>query len=223
MPREIARHRKASPRGRPAAELHRNVVRDLMTAAARAIEHRTAEDVSLREIAEAAGTTEAMIQYYFGNKDGLLAAMHDDLTNDTAMVFHPNEIIDSCLTAHSILPLIQIASNFYSERPSLVRMSVIELIRGDSKVNRHYKTRTPMLVHDVIARLIEAEIYRADMNIGMAVASVMALLIYPVSFEHALLAAETKLQNIQNGDWIRFVTQLLDGQFSTKLPASQRS
>ncbi len=69
MPRQIGRRRTASPRGRPAADQHRDVVRDLISAAERAMEHRTPEEVTLREIADAAGTTEAMIQYYFGNKE----------------------------------------------------------------------------------------------------------------------------------------------------------
>lgn len=218
MPRQIGRRRTASPRGRPAADQHRDVVRDLISAAERAMEHRTPEEVTLREIADAAGTTEAMIQYYFGNKDGLLVAMRDDLLNVNVMMYHPNEIIDACLTERSILPLIQIATAFYNERPSLVRMSIIGLIRGDSKESRNNRTkhyvRTPMLVHDVITRFVAGKIYREDLNIGMAVASVMALLIFPVSFEHALPAAETPPQNINKEEWIRFVAQLLNGQFS---------
>jgi hypothetical protein len=80
-----------------------------------------------------------------------------------------------------------------------------------------------MLAYDVIARFIQAKIYREDLNISLAVASVMALLIFPVAFEHALAAGETPLQNISNEDWASFVAQLLDGQFSAKPPLDQRS
>lgn len=69
--------RSARP-GRPAVE-HRREVRGRLGAAARELfAHHGFEAVSLRQVADAAGVTSAMVHYYFGGKHGLWMAVLED-------------------------------------------------------------------------------------------------------------------------------------------------
>jgi len=64
--------------GRP-AEQHRSEVRVRLGAAARELFARQGfEGVSLRQVAESAGVTPAMVNYYFGGKQGLWLAVLED-------------------------------------------------------------------------------------------------------------------------------------------------
>ena len=64
--------------GRPRAAPGRDVRGDLLAAARRLFLRYGYRAVSARQVALAAGTTPAMVQYYFGSKQGLYAAMLQD-------------------------------------------------------------------------------------------------------------------------------------------------
>jgi AcrR family transcriptional regulator len=75
MPGRTARRRRAPARGRPPAEPARDVRGELLAAARELFLGRSYRDVSVRELAAAAGVNPAMVSYYFGDKQGLYAAM----------------------------------------------------------------------------------------------------------------------------------------------------
>ena len=66
---------KSRPRGRPVRESEEDVRAALMTAARQLFLKHGFAKVTARQIAASAGTTAAMIHYYFDNKDGLFRAM----------------------------------------------------------------------------------------------------------------------------------------------------
>ena len=73
--RRTRTRRVGRPRARAAAA---NVRADLLAAAAAAFGARGFDAVSLRDVAKRAGTTAAMVHYYFDDKDGLFAALLED-------------------------------------------------------------------------------------------------------------------------------------------------
>ena len=75
MPAGAARKRRAPVRGRPPAEPSRDVRGALLAAARELFLSRSYRDVSVRELAAAAGVNPAMVNYYYGDKQGLYAAM----------------------------------------------------------------------------------------------------------------------------------------------------
>jgi TetR/AcrR family transcriptional regulator len=72
-----ARRRRSRSRGRPPVEAEDDVRSALLDAAHKLFLKHGFDRVSARQIAAAAGTTPAMIHYYFGNKLGLFRAMLD--------------------------------------------------------------------------------------------------------------------------------------------------
>ena len=69
------RRRRNRSRGRPPVEADHDVRSALLDAASRLFLKHGFEQVTARQIATAAGTTPAMIHYYYGNKLGLFRAM----------------------------------------------------------------------------------------------------------------------------------------------------
>lgn len=84
MPARKQASRPPPARGRPPAESARDVRRALLAAARRLFLERSYRDVSVRQLANAAGANPAMVRYYFGDKQGLYAAMLRDVTGPLA-------------------------------------------------------------------------------------------------------------------------------------------
>jgi AcrR family transcriptional regulator len=76
--------RRLPSRGRPPAQPARDVRRALLVAARELFLERSYRDVSVRQLAAAAGVNLAMVRYYFGDKQGLYAAMLQDVMGPLA-------------------------------------------------------------------------------------------------------------------------------------------
>jgi AcrR family transcriptional regulator len=76
--------RKKRPRGRPAGEGSLDVRAALLAAARERFLERSYREVSVRELAAAAGVNPAMVGYYFGDKQGLYAAMLQEVMGPLA-------------------------------------------------------------------------------------------------------------------------------------------
>ena len=74
---QSARRRRSRSPGRPTVEADADVRTALLDAAHKLFLKHGFDRVTARQIAAAAGTTPAMIHYYFGNKLGLFRAMLD--------------------------------------------------------------------------------------------------------------------------------------------------
>lgn len=77
------RHRRPV-RGRPPAEQTRAVRAELLGAARDLFLERSYHEVSLRQLAARVGVSPAMVRYYFGDKQGLYAAMLRDVMGPLA-------------------------------------------------------------------------------------------------------------------------------------------
>lgn len=81
----MASNRVSRPvRGRPRAEATRDVRVELLRAARELFLDRSYREVSLRELAATVGVSPAMVRYYFGDKQGLYAAMLRDVMGPLA-------------------------------------------------------------------------------------------------------------------------------------------
>ena len=76
--------KRRRPRGRPAGEHARDVRAALLSAARERFLERSYREVSVRELAAAAGVNPAMVGYYFGDKQGLYAAMLQEVMGPLA-------------------------------------------------------------------------------------------------------------------------------------------
>ncbi len=80
----------------PSADLP-PTARGILDAARSLLEERGYRGLTFDAIAAESGSNKSMIRYYFGSKDGLIAALVDDLTHDSAV-----ELLEIAKRAHGV-------------------------------------------------------------------------------------------------------------------------
>jgi AcrR family transcriptional regulator len=200
---------KPSGRGRPPKELQRHVIEHLMEAAEAALMSKTAKEIKIRDIAAAAGVNEAMINYYFGGKDGLMVAMFHEIMGD-APYSRYEDILIACIDQESIKPLVQHLGNFYYSRPGLIRMTIVEMVNDTSQVKAAYRSRyfdsTPVFAERVIQGMIDRGIY-APNHVKFATTSILSMLTAPLFSISEKFGAAGKLGS---PEWIDHIARMVD-------------
>jgi AcrR family transcriptional regulator len=203
---------KAQGRGRPPKNTDRDVIQDLIKATELALTAKTPKEITVHEIAVAAGVNDAMIHYYFGGKDGLMVAIFDEIMRD-APYKYSEEIIEECISLKSIRPLIARLSKFYASRQALIRMTAIELISNSSKLEEAYRNRyfdvTPKFVEKLFSSMIDSGIYHKEFDVKFMTSALFSMIVGPM-----LLLSSTKVLDISDQiyspEWVDDISRLLD-------------
>lgn len=199
-------------RGRPSSHTDRHVIQDLMSAADTVLKSKTVKETTTREIAATAGTNEAMINYYFGSKEGLMIALLDE-TLKRHPNRHPEDIAASCIEQSSIRPLVEELASFYDAQPSLVRMVLSEVISGSSKIkflfDRKYAADTPKCIIHVVRSMVDAGLYSSDLHIELTAMSIMSMIVGP-NFLRPFSDGWEATEKFSNPEWINHVVRTID-------------
>jgi len=214
---------RSPSRGRPPKDIKRHVIEHLMEAAEAALMSKTAKEIKIREIAAAAGVNEAMINYYFGGKDGLMVAMFHEIMGD-APYSHYERISRACIEQQSIKPLIQELGEFYYARPGLIRMTIVEIVNNSSKVKAAYRARyfdsTPAFVERVVQAMIDRGIYCPN-NVKFATTSILSMLTAPL---FSISERFSTIDKLVSPEWMDHIARMIDLALkSPALPASAES
>jgi AcrR family transcriptional regulator len=155
----------------------------LLEAAVRLFSSR-GRSVGVREIARAAGTTTAMIAYYFGTKEGLYEAMLERVFvrlfgRVRELASHPPRGAD----ASAVERFVRLYVDTIAAEPWVPRVMIGEVLFGDAKLRRRFVERFARPLSEVAPRLVEAEIetgrLRADLDVRLALVSLIALCAFP--------------------------------------------
>jgi AcrR family transcriptional regulator len=190
-----------------------------MVAAEAVLANKTAKEITLHDVASAAGVDETMIHYYFGGKDGLMIALLEEVMRN-APYRHRDSITQDCIIHKSIEPLVQELADYYYPKISLVRMAV-EMASSSPKFRTAYMNRyfdvSPKFVTDVVKSMADAGIYSKGFGIKFMSTSVCSLVWGP-----SIFTLSTELFNIHDEldrpQWIEGVSRLIDVAF--KAPAA---
>jgi AcrR family transcriptional regulator len=199
-------------RGRPPVEIQRHVIEDLLKAAETTLAHKTAKEATVREIARAAGTNEAMVGYYFGSKNGLLTALFQDVMSKGP---HTNagKIITACTYQESIRPLIEQMHNYCRSRKSLIRMIALEMLADSSAIRDLYVDKYPgftvSFISDVIREMIDQGIYDHTPNVDFFSISIMSNILMPTALLHPAASAIGSSPS-KSSDWIDHIANNID-------------
>src|SRR5690606_15967012 len=104
---------------------------DLIRATERAVDQKTAREITVRDISTAAGTSEAMIRYYFGSKEGLLLEVVKDFMEKSPHKDQEN-LATECVSLGSVRPLVDQLCAFHYSQPSMVKFITVELFSSTS-------------------------------------------------------------------------------------------
>jgi TetR/AcrR family transcriptional regulator len=172
--------------GRPRTRATSADVRaDLLAAAASAFGARGFAAVSLRDVAKRAGTTAAMIHYYFGDKDGLFAAL---LESALASVL---ERVRAGLSARasggppgaSLDVFFEVAQEALGAAPWIPQLVVREVLSDTARFRERfiesYARPMSQLLRGALRGEVAARRLRADLDVDLAFTSLLALAAFP--------------------------------------------
>ena len=167
--------------GRPAGDSEDDIRAALLDAAGKLFLKHGFERVTARQIATAAGTTPAMIHYYFSNKLGLFRAMLDSAITPlrerlAALVLQKDGALDvpALITAH----MRMVAT--HSWIPVFILNEVlVEKGRFRATFIREIASRQLPLVVELLERGRVAGAFRSDLNPKLAALSLLSLCMFP--------------------------------------------
>ncbi len=179
--RRPARAARTRRPGRPAGG--DAAVRDALLEHARALflQHGFAE-VGTRRIAAAAGTTPAMIRYYFTDKLGLYRAMIDEAMRPVIAGLQ-RSVTDPAATPAGIESIMRLYMQMLATNPWLPGLIVHEVLDEGGQLREqfieHFAGRLAPLVVEVLRREQARGTVRADVEPELAAISALSLCIFP--------------------------------------------
>jgi AcrR family transcriptional regulator len=179
--------RRSRPRrvGRPRARATAaDVRRDLLGAAGAAFGARGFAAVSLRDVAKRAGTTAAMVHYYFGDKDGLFAALLEDALASVLTRVRGGLAARAAsgAAAASLDVFFEVAQDALGAAPWIPQLVLREVQRGRTLPRRFigsYAIPMSRLLRSALRDEIAAGRLRADLDVELAFSSLLALAAFP--------------------------------------------
>ena len=168
------------PRQRDRAE---DVRADLIAAATQLFGQRGFGEVGVREVASAAGVTPAMVSYYFGDKQGLYAAMLESvferLTDRVAaLARHEAGEEGDPLSAFVRMHIATLA-----EDPWVPQLILREVLGGEGPLRERFIEEFARRMAAAILGLLQEGIaegrLRADLDPRLAMLSLMGLCVFP--------------------------------------------
>jgi len=169
-------------RGRPPRAKDDQAVRKaLLLAARQCLAEKSAKSVTIRELAERAGTNSAMIRYYFENKEGLFTATLDHLLSEGMM--KRAEDLHTLAPRQRSLKLVRMFLQQHREHPWLARLIADEVLNSDNSLREQFINGPAAKGAKMMRGYIEMQkvdgYFRADLDVSMAAVSLISLLVFP--------------------------------------------
>lgn len=202
-------------RGRPPTASNRNVWEDLLAASERLLADKSPYDLTQRELALSAGTTDAMIQYYFGSKESLLLELLERAVEEIVrgLIKLESEIltVEGNPTRH----LVSTVNDLYYAHIASTRIWAAEHGRFDSKIRDAYVTRNATKTSQRICRimklLIKQGTYDKNVNLDLASFTMTSLILSPIWSAAVLPSRGLSNDKFTSEEWIDHVTSIMDG------------
>lgn len=203
-------------RGRPRTEQKRSVYDDLLAAAERLLAEKSQAEITQRELTASAGTTDAMLQYYFGGKDGLMIALMERAVENVFKGLRQLESEILTLPGNPTRHLIQTLHDLYYAHVAVVRMWFTAQISRDSRIKssfvESYATKNTRQVGRILQLLIDHGVYDARANVSLANFSLANLIVSPILQTSILPARGLSGATFSSPEWIDYITDMLDSQ-----------
>jgi AcrR family transcriptional regulator len=167
--------------GRPAATHEEDVRSALLAASRRLFLKHGFDKVTARQIAAAAGTTPAMIHYYYVNKDGLFRTMLQEAIEPLRVLL--SGALQSGAPAPDIRALIAAHLRTVAANPWIATLIVNEVLAEGGRFRALFMREVASRMLPMIVELLERERSagraRADLNPKLAALSLLSLNMFP--------------------------------------------
>lgn len=208
---------KQTPRrGRPRTDLRRRVYDDLLAAAEWLLVEKSHTEITQRELTTSAGTTDAMLQYYFGGMDGLMIALMERAVEDVFKGLRKLEGDILTLPGNPTRHLVQTLHDLYHRHIAVVRMWFTAQISRDSRIKSSFvescATKNTRQVGRILQLLIDHGVYDGHANVPLATFSLSNLIVLPILQPAMLPARGLADDTFHSPEWIDYITGMLDSQ-----------
>ncbi len=143
---------------------------------------------NVNEIVALAGTTKPMIYYHFGSKEGLFAAVLEQ-------VYAGMRAIEASLELHALPPaeavrrLVQVTFDYHAAHPDWIRLIAVANIHGaqhirDSPTIAARNSAIPAILGNLLARGVRDGVFRAGVDPLHLHLMINAMCFYRVSNRH---------------------------------------
>lgn len=177
------------PPGRPPAEAGLEAQERLLRTAAQLFAAQGYEATSLREVAQGARVTPAMVAYYFRDKQGLLEAV---VLDGLGHVLEAIQVVadEAPGTESFVARLIRAYLGVINSHPWIPQIMVREVISRDTPlrelVRKRFMARAIEIVPPGIAADIAGGRLRADLDPRQALLSILGMCLFPYIAEPLL-------------------------------------
>lgn len=201
-------------RGRPPGGGQSQVHEDLLVALQETLNNKAASEITLKEVAERAGTSREMIRYYFGGKDGMIAALLrnsiDRISLDLAEL--ERTILD--LDGNSTRNLVCHLNKVFIGQRKMSRISALEFTKEHSVIGDDFLRKRSDVIILHISRIIEvlrdSGIYKSEINVKNTSLNIMTLISGPVILLSSLTEDWVNLDKLNSYEWIDHLTSVID-------------
>jgi AcrR family transcriptional regulator len=204
----------ARPRGRPPGGARSHVHDDLLNALRACLDNKLHSEITLKEVAERAGTSQEMIRYYFGGKDGLVGALLRQLSDrfDARLTALERDIL--ILGGNPTRHLMATLNELYLSERKVARIAASEFLKARSTLRDELLDERSELVinhiHRIVLRLMAEGIYDRGIDARAMAISIMTMVSGPVVLL-AILPPEWVSAGELGGDgWVDHLTELID-------------
>lgn len=170
-------------RGRPAAGTDDSVRESLLRAAGELILREGYEKASIRRIAAAAGTTPAMIHYYYTDKLGLYRALVERTVQPLLDELRARLAPDS--SQHfDLASLMTTYMGIFAGNPWIRRLMLDEVLADDGRFRAtfidHIASRVAPMFAEVLKRQQRQQLIRPDLDPALTTLSAISLCVFPL-------------------------------------------
>lgn len=211
---------RATRLGRPTSDQARNVPDAILKASRDWLYERSHVDLTLRDIAQRAGTSQEMISYYFGGRDGLLATLSAGVSDEIAANLAAVDVHNFDDGLAYMTAIVRALAEPSCHVPNLAAILVLETIRTATTVRQRYigdgKSRTRSAVRQLIQAGIERGFYSPETDAGIVGLSLLSLVL-------GLPLLPSVSDGIDSERWIQHVGKMVCETIARQADAPERS
>lgn len=201
--------------GRPSNKDGSHVLEDIIQAMEISLEHKSSQEMSVKEIALMAGTRPAMVYYYFGSREGLLVEITRRYLNELQQGFKRiRDAVRGHKESNPTRLLLTEFANYYNQHLTIIRMLISETFREDSEVLGYLHKQTPaydkLALASVIAELSAEGYYRKDLDIEKIYMLINSVVLFPLILKPYFNFNKDRASLYLDDKWIDFVSSVLD-------------
>lgn len=192
-----------------------DVMRELLS-------EKTYKSISIREIAEQAGTYSAMISYYFESKEGLVRALVlRTATERKAILANVAQEVIAVKEDHLKILVSRILTTLLRE-PWLFRLLQDDLMTSNESFKKFFLDNFISVVVSGIQQLLtllqKNKIIRSDVNIKFMVPTLMGLISFPIMAQPIVKdALGLDMDTLRSEEWQEHISQVLTSHLTSNL------